>query len=130
MRYRYSTYIISSRLTFNTAGQFVLLCMPSVNNCLPEAISNLFIEPSQVHSYNRRFSETSGLYIKYSRANHLKYSFSRFGARIWNSIPLSVRVPPKHKFKASSHQFLLYILELEDTYIDTPTLINKLGKMI
>ena len=121
MRNRYSTYIISSRLTFNTAGQFVLLCMPSVNNCLPEAFSNLFIEPSQVHSYDTRFSETSGLYIKYSRTNHLKYSFSRIGARIWNSIPLSIRVHPKLKFKASSHQLLLYILELEDTYIDTPT---------
>ena len=104
--------------------------MPSVNSCLPEAISNLFTEPSQVHSYNTRFSQTSGLHIKYSRTNHLKYSFSRFGASIWNSIPLSIRVLPKHKFKASSHQLLLYILELEDTYIDTPTLINKLSKMI
>ena len=57
---------------------------------------------------------------------NFKYSFSRFGARIWNSIPQRIRVPPKHKFKASLHQLLL---ESEDRYVDTPTLINKLSKL-
>ena len=85
------------------------------NNCLPENSSNLFLEPSQVHSYKTRFSETGSLYIKYSKTNHLKYSFPRFSPRIWNSIPQSVRVLPKHKFNASLHQLLLHILELEDT---------------
>ena len=36
---------------------------------------------------------------------------------------------PKHKFKVSLHQLFLRILELEDTYVDTPTLVNKLSKM-
>ena len=61
--------------------------------------------------------------------HHLKYSFSTFGARIWSSIPQCIQVLPKHKFPASLHQLLLHILELEDTYADTPTLINKLSKM-
>lgn len=73
-------------------------------------ISNLFLLPTQVHSYNTRFSETGSLNIKYSRTNQLKHSFSIFGARIWNSIPQGIRVLPKHKFKASLH-----LLELEDT---------------
>ena len=47
---------------------------------------------------------------------------SIFGARIWNSIPQSIRILSKHKFKDSLHQLLLHILELEDTYVDTPTL--------
>ena len=51
--------------------------------------------------------------------NLLKYSFSRFGARIWNSVPQSMRVLPEHKFKASLDQLLLHILELEDTYMLT-----------
>ena len=53
------------------------------------------------------------------RLNLLKYSFSRFGARIWNSVPQSMRVLPEHKFKASLDQLLLHILKLEDTYMLT-----------
>lgn len=68
------------------------------NNFLPENLSNLSLDPSQVHSYYT-FSETGTLYIKYSRTNDFKYSFSAFGARIWNSIPQSIRVLPKHKLK-------------------------------
>ena len=47
----------------------------------------------------------------------------------WNSVPLSIRILPKHKFKVSLHQLFLRILELEDTYVDTPSLVNKLSKM-
>ena len=36
------------------------------------------------------------------------------------SIPQSIWVLPKHKFKASLCQLLLHIWELVDTYIDTP----------
>ena len=99
------------------------------NNSLPENISNLFLYPTQVLIYNTRFSEIANLNIKYSRTNHLKHSFSMFGARIWNSIPQSIRILPKHKFKDSLHQLRLRILELEDTYVDTPTLVNKLSKL-
>ena len=53
------------------------------------------------------------------RLNLLKYSFSRFGARIWNSVPQSMRVLPENKFKASLDQLLLHILELGDTYMLT-----------
>ena len=78
------------------------------NNSLPANISNLFLYPTQVHSYNTRFSTTSSFNIKYSRTNQLKHSFSIFGARIWNSIPQSIQILPTHKFKGSLHQ-LFYI---------------------
>ena len=39
-----------------------------------------------------------------------------FSANIWNSIPQSIRIFPKHNFKDSLHQLLLRILELEDSY--------------
>ena len=76
------------------------------NNSLPANISNLFLYPTQVHSYNTRFSERGSFNIKYSRTNQLKHSFSIFGARIWISIPQSVRTLPKHKFKVSLHRLL------------------------
>ena len=89
------------------------------NNSLLANISSLFLYPTQGHSYNTRFSETGSFNIKYSRINQLKHSFSIFGGRIWKSIPQSIRILPKHKFKVSLHQHLLRILELEDTYVDT-----------
>ena len=46
------------------------------NNSLPANISNLFLYPAQVHSYDTRFSEIGNFNIKYSRTNHLKHSFS------------------------------------------------------
>ena len=99
------------------------------NNSLQANISNLFLCPTQVHNYNITFSATGNFNIKYSRTNQLKHSFSIFGARIWSSIPQSIRILPKHKFKVSLHVLFLHILELEDTYVDTPTLVNKLSKM-
>ena len=66
------------------------------NNSLPANILNLLLYPTQVHSYNTRFSATGSFNIKYSRTNELKNSFSIFGARVWNSIPQSIRILPKH----------------------------------
>ena len=45
------------------------------NNCLSANSCNLFLEPSQVDSYNTTFSETGRLYIKYSRTNHYNIHF-------------------------------------------------------
>ena len=38
---------------------------------------------------------------------------------------MSIRILPKHKFKVSLQQLFLHILELEDTYVDTPTTYNS-----
>ena len=47
-----------------------------------------------------------------------------------NNLLLSVKNGVYYKYdKDSLHQLLLRILELEDTYVDTPTLVNKLRKM-
>ena len=103
------------------------------NISLPASISNLFLYPTQVHSYIiLGFQGLVVLFIItwYSRTNQLKQSFSRFCARIWNSIPQSTQVLPKYKFKASSHQLVLRILKLEDSHVDTPALVNMLSKMI
>ena len=59
------------------------------NNYLPANISNIFLYPTQVHICNLKFSTTGSFNIKYSRTNQLKYSFSIFCARIWNSIAQS-----------------------------------------
>ena len=78
------------------------------NNSLPANI----VYSTQVHSCNTRFSETGSLNIKCFRTNQLQHSFSRFDARIWNSIHQTIRVLLTHKFKTSPHQLLLHILKL------------------
>ena len=77
-----------------------------------------------LHSYNTRFSEIGGFNIKYSWANQLKQLFSIIGARILNSILQSIHTLPKHKFKVFFTLAPFCILELEDVYVDTPTLVN------
>ena len=43
-----------------------------------------------------RFSAASNFYIKSLRTDHLKNSFFCLGAKIWNSIPKSIRLLPKN----------------------------------
>ena len=57
-----------------------------------------------------------------------KNSFSKIGAKIWNSIPPDIRVLSKHSFKVKLHETLLTVLALVDTYVDTPFLISKLSQ--
>ena len=58
----------------------------------------------------------------------MKNSFSRTGAKIWNSIPDSDRALPKYKFKNTPHSLLLEILIQEDTYVGLRTLIDIFSK--
>ena len=112
-----------SPLTFQYCKSVCTIIHDVSNNSSPTSISNLFLYPTQVHSYNSRLSEIGNFNIKHSRTNHLKHSFSIFGARIWNSILQSIRILPKHKFEDSLHQLLLRILEMEDSYVDAPTFL-------
>ena len=82
------------------------------NNVTPPNVSSLFTYSSKVHQHNTRFSVAGNFYIKHSRTNHMKNSFSRIGVKIPNSIPDSDRALPKYKFKNTLHSRLLDILIL------------------
>ena len=72
---------------------------------------------------------TGNFHIKHSRTDQVKNSFSRIGAKIWNSIPDSDRVLPKYKFKNTLQSRLLDILIQEDTYVGLRTLLTYLVNM-
>ena len=55
-------------------------------------------------------------------------SFSRQGAKIWNSIPQELRKVPKFVFKANLQNRLLEVLMEEDDYVGIPFLIKKFQK--
>ena len=94
------------------------------NNVTPPNVSKLFTYSSKAHHHNTRFSAAGNFYIKHSRTDHMKNSFSRIGAKIWNCIPDSNRVLPKYKFKNTLQSRLLDILIQEDTYVGVRTLID------
>ena len=60
-----------------------------------------------------------------SNKTNSNFFFSRFGAKLWNEIPCNIRHLPKNKFKKTLRKLLFDILNSEDDYIDTPTLIKK-----
>ena len=91
------------------------------NNVMPPIVSNLFTYFSKIHHHNTRFSAAGNFYLKHSRTDHLKNSFSRIGAKIWNSIPDSDRALPIYKFKDTLQSRLLDILTQEDTYVGVRT---------
>ena len=98
------------------------------NNVTPPNVSKLFTYFSKAHHHNTRFSAAGNFYTKHSRTDHMKNSFSRIGAKIWNCIPDSNRALPKYKFKNTLQSRLLDILLLEDTYVGVRTLIDIFSK--
>ena len=79
-------------------------------------VFNLFTYSPKVHHHNTRFSGADDSYIKHSRTDRVKNSFSRIGAKIWNGIPDSDRALPKYKIKNTPQSRLLDIVIQEDTY--------------
>ena len=94
------------------------------NNMAPSNISDLFTSSKEVHNHDTRSSSQGSFYVKYSRLNQQRNSFSRIGANVWNSIPAELRKLPKNNFKTKLHKLLLQVLTNEDAYVDMPTVIK------
>ena len=95
------------------------------NSKVPSDIFNLFQKTSSCHFYNTRASSPGNFYVNSSDVELCKLSFSRFEANLWNEIPCHIRHLPKSKFKKTLRKTLFDILNSEDNYINTPTLIKK-----
>jgi hypothetical protein len=83
------------------------------NNKVPSNISSLFKTVRQIHSYNTRASAAQNLYIKHSRTNILKNSFSRVGAKLWNQIPQDIKNLSKQLFKKKMKKSLFDRLAID-----------------
>ena len=94
------------------------------NKTAPANIQNSFRNVSDVHSYNSRSAAAGNFYIMHSRLELQKSSFSRFGAKLWNSTPSNLKELNNKNFKKQIHKMLIKILENEDQYLD-PESIDK-----
>ena len=69
------------------------------------------------------------LYIKKSKLEIERKSFSRIGAKLWNDIPTKLRTLPELIFKKKIRMILFNILESEDSCEDLDTtVISKIRK--
>ena len=68
----------------------------------------LFTHSEQVHHHFTRFSAAGNLYVKASRTNQLLFSFARIGVRVWNNIPMKLRIknrtPLKRELKTNGNR--------------------------
>ena len=96
----------------------------------PNAILNLFTQSRDTHVYPTRSSSKGNYQIKYSRLEIQKNSFSRRGARVWNSIPPTVRSLPKTTFRSEIQKLLTKLLQTENIYHDCESIIKIFPKFL
>ena len=99
-----------------------------INDVIPSQIKDLFIPTAKIHSYNMRSSTSNNLYIKKSKLEIERKSFTRIGAKLWNEIPTKLPPLPKLIFKRIIRITLFNILESEDSYEDLESIISKVIK--
>ena len=103
--------------------------MHDVNNdVIPSQLKDLFIPTAKIHSYNTRSSVSNNFYIKKSKLEIERNSFSRIGAKLWNEIPIKYRTLPKPIFKRKIRMILFNILKSEDSYEDLESIISNVSK--
>ena len=77
-----------------------------------------------IHLIQDHLQEVIISYVKqYSRLDKQTKSFSRYGVRIWNSLPGGMPQMSKNNFKINVHNSLLRILSEKNDYIDLPDLL-------
>ena len=120
------SYVLPVNLPyFKTIG---LIMHDVFKNVTPLNVSNLFTYSLKILHHTTRFSAAGNFYLKHSRKDDMKYSFSRIGAKIWNSISDSDRAPTKYKYEDSSPSRLLDMVIQEETYVGVRTLVDIFSK--
>ena len=87
------------------------------NKTAPLNICKLSHLSKDFHKYKTRSSSRNDFYVKYSRLNLQKNSFSRMGAKnIWNQIPAHIRYILKNSFNNKIKSLLLKNLKKTNGY--------------
>ena len=97
------------------------------NKYAPINTITLFTKSGSVHSYNTRSVAADNFYVKHSRLELQKQSFSRAGVRLWNNVPVRLRNLRKTVFKKELHQIFISILKEENAYSDIPAIIHRIA---
>ena len=126
-------FFISSRLLPLDMLYFksVAVMMHDVsNNLTPPNIFNLFTHQADIYPYETRSSQRGDYFLKRSRIDIQKRSFSRIGVKIWNSISCEVRQMSKCNFKNNVDDILLQRLLKYDDYIDVSIILANFDSLV
>ena len=89
-------------------------CLCAVE-CLRHNHSTWMFIPLNVFNLTRS-SKSNNFYIKQSKLEIQRKSFSHVGVKWWNEVPSCIRELPKRAFKKRIRSILLDILQNENTY--------------
>jgi len=62
------------------------------NNITPQNLNNLFKSSANIHQYKTRSTTNKCFYIESVRTELMRNSFKSTGTKIWNSIPLPLKI--------------------------------------
>ena len=81
-----------------------------------------------MHGYGTRSATSGNYYVKSSRLEIQKNSFSRSSTFVWNSLPLKLRHVNKRRFKKEL-RVSLFNIQAENKYIGVSELITRLPEV-
>jgi len=99
-----------------------------VNKRAPSNLCSLFTSVRHQHNYSTRSSTTNKPFIQSFNLNIHLNSFSRLGARLWNSTPLDIRDKTKPNFKKAVKEKLFMIFEREKGYVEISNFIQMFSR--
>ena len=100
------------------------------NNLTPPNIFHLFTHQADIHPYERRSSQRGDYFLKRSRIDIQKRSFSRIGVKIWNSLSREARQMTKSNFKNNFNDILSQRLLKYDEYIDVSIILANFDSSV
>ena len=105
--------ILSINMLFVETVSFLIYDVSRLS--VPSNISDLFTKVNKIHTHKTRSSSSGNFYFKSSSLSLNQRSYTRFGAKLWNSYRHKFRQLPKSAFKKHVHDLLLLIMEAEDS---------------
>ena len=90
---------------------------------VPSNICDCFTKANSKHKQETRFSSSGNYHVRTLRLNQNQGFFSKFGAKLWNTIPNEFHQLSKGAFKKHFHDLLPSIMEAEDDYVKVPIVV-------
>ena len=96
------------------------------NSQVPDNLNFVFRSLEDVHRYTTRSTSNKCIYVDGVRTESCRRSFGFMGAKIWNSLPVSIKSLNKFKFKTLIKSISLDILENANDFLDIDQIIDEL----
>ena len=76
-------------------------------NNIPHLFSELLLPASNIHSHSTRYATQDNYYRMHVRANYSKFSFKLFASKLWETMPMSLKLLSPNSFRVHYKLHLL-----------------------